>query len=131
MRLPVVLTVAAAALLSASPATMAFAGTPTEKPVYSFTGQNDGGFPQGGLISDGKGKFFGVTTSDGSGHIGVVYEAHKTKGSKTWTETPIYAFTGGSDGGFPAAGLMIDSAGNLYGTTYQGGAAQAPSGYGT
>ncbi|MGH6888086.1 MAG: choice-of-anchor tandem repeat GloVer-containing protein [Rhizomicrobium sp.] len=123
MRSTFVMTAAAAALLCAS-GTAAFAGkTATETAIYSFAGGNDGGFPQGGLVANARGKMFGVTTSDGSGHNGVIFEVDRKKGA--WTETALYAFTGGSDGGVPQAGLMVDSAGNLYGTTYQGG-----SGYG-
>ncbi len=124
MRATFVMTVAAAALLCASGGSMAFAGkTAKETAIYSFAGGNDGGFPQGGLVADSRGKMFGVTSSDGSGHNGVIFEVRKTNGTRT--ETPLYAFTGGADGGVPQAGLLIDSAGNLYGTTYQGG-----SGYG-
>jgi uncharacterized repeat protein (TIGR03803 family) len=119
MRSTLFTTVAATALLCAYDAAPAFAGKIKETAVYSFAGGNDGGFPQGGLVADAKGKMFGVTTSDGSGHNGVIFEAGKVNGA--WTEAPLYAFTGGSDGGVPQAGLMIDSTGNIYGTTYQGG----------
>jgi uncharacterized repeat protein (TIGR03803 family) len=125
MRSTYVITVATAALVCASGATTAIASkTVTETAAYSFQGGNDGGFPMGGLVANAKGKMFGVTSSDGSGHNGVIFEVDKKNGA--WIETPLYAFTGAADGGIPQAGLMIDSAGNLYGTTYQGG-----SGYGT
>ncbi|HEX4078576.1 MAG TPA: choice-of-anchor tandem repeat GloVer-containing protein [Rhizomicrobium sp.] len=130
MRSTFVMTTAVAALLCASGGNMAFAGKTTkETALYSFAGGNDGGFPQGGLVADAKGRMFGVTTSDGADHSGVIFEVDKRAGA--WVETPLYAFTGGADGGDPQAGLMIDSAGNLYGTTYMGGSAQAPNGYGT
>ena len=124
-----IVTTAAAALLCVPGGTAAFAGKTKETAVYSFAGGNDGGFPQGGLVANAKGRMFGVTTSDGANHSGVIFEAAKKNGA--WVETPIYTFTGGSDGGDPQAGLMIDSAGNLYGTTYMGGQSQAPNGYGT
>ncbi len=124
MRSTFVMTVAATALLCASGATTAIAKkSATESAAYSFQGGNDGGFPQGGLVADAKGKMYGVTTSDGSDHSGVIFEVGRKNGA--WVETPIYTFAGGSDGSDPQAGLAIDSAGNLYGTTYQGG-----SGYG-
>ena len=124
MRSNLVVTAAATALLCASGTTAAFAGkTVTETAAYSFQGGNDGGFPQGGLVANAKGKMFGVTTSDGADHNGVIFEVHKKNGA--WIEAPIYTFTGGADGAIPQAGLMVDSAGNLYGTTYEGG-----SGYG-
>src|ERR1700722_8525833 len=94
-----------------------------ETAIYSFTGNTDGGFPQGGLVANERGDLFGVTTSGGSGHNGVVFELKKpAKGQTAWTQTTLYAFTGGNDGGVPQAGLMIDGSGNLYGTTYQFGA---------
>lgn len=113
----------AAAILCACGAGPALAGTPHEKPVYSFTGNADGGFPHGGLISNGRDKFFGVTTGDGTGHNGVIFELQKpAKGQTAWRQTTLYAFTGGADGGVPEAGLLRDAHGHLYGTTYQGGA---------
>lgn len=42
--------------------------------------------------------------------------------SQTWTETVLYSFTGGADGGHPYAGVIRDASGNLYGTTVSGGA---------
>jgi uncharacterized repeat protein (TIGR03803 family) len=119
MRSALFTTVAATALICASGAAPAFAAKIKETAAYSFAGGNDGGFPQGGLVADAKGKMYGVTTSDGSGHNGVIFEVGKKSGA--WVETPLYTFTGGSDGGVPQAGLTIDSSGNLYGTTYQGG----------
>jgi uncharacterized repeat protein (TIGR03803 family) len=103
---------------SASPALAA-----QESIVYAFTGGADGGFPQGGVIADANGNFYGVTTSDGTGHNGVVYElSPPAKGQKSWTQTTLYNFTGGNDGGVPQVSLMIDKKGTLYGTTYAGGA---------
>jgi len=127
MRTIFVVTLSTAALLCTSATDMALAGKGvTETALYSFAGGNDGGFPQGGLVANAKGTMFGVTTSDGADHSGVIFEV-----TKKGVETPIYTFTGGSDGGDPQAGLMIDSAGNLYGTTYMGGDTEAPNGYGT
>jgi uncharacterized repeat protein (TIGR03803 family) len=92
-----------------------------EMNVYSFTAGNDGGFPRGGVIADAKGNLYGTTTSGGTGHSGVVYELeHQADGS--YTQTTLYAFTGGNDGGNPQAGLLRDAKGHLYGTTYAGGA---------
>jgi uncharacterized repeat protein (TIGR03803 family) len=111
---------AAVALCAFSAGTALAAG---ENAIYSFTGNADGGFPQGGLVANERGDFFGVTTSDGTGYNGVVYELQKpTNGRKSWTQTTLYAFTGGNDGGVPQAGLTIDASGNLFGTTYQFGA---------
>jgi uncharacterized repeat protein (TIGR03803 family) len=93
-----------------------------ERSIYSFQGGTDGGFPNAGLIADASGNFYGTTTSDGTGHNGVVYKLTPPAAGKTkWTETVLYAFTGGNDGGDPEARLLIDQKGALYGTTYQGG----------
>lgn len=123
MRSIIVMALATTALVCASGASEAGSG---ETAIYTFAGGNDGGFPQGGLVADKKGNFYGVTTSDGADHNGVIFEISKTA-PKTWSETTLYAFTGGSDGGVPQAGLMIDGKNKLFGTTYQGGA----DGYGT
>jgi uncharacterized repeat protein (TIGR03803 family) len=94
-----------------------------ESTLYSFAGGNDGGFPQGGLVADARGNLYGVTTSDGADHAGVIFELQKpARGQTSWTESVLYTFTNGADGGVPQAGLIIDASGNLYGTTYQGGA---------
>jgi len=92
-----------------------------QKNVYSFTAGNDGGFPRGGVIADDKGNFYGTTSSGGAGHAGVVYKlTHEADGS--YTQSTLYSFTGGADGGNSQAGLLRDAKGHLYGTTYSGGA---------
>jgi len=110
----------AAAMTAALCAPAAYAAK--DHVVYTFTDATDGGFPQGGVIQDGKGNFFGTTTSGGTGHNGVVYELTQNKTTKAWTQTTLYAFTGGNDGGIAQAGLVADAKGNLFGTTYAGGA---------
>jgi hypothetical protein len=120
MRNKTVFTMAAAAILCA--AGSAQAGV-KETTLYAFTGNNDGGFPHGGVIADANGNLYGVTTSGGANHNGAVYELSPPKrGQTAWTETTLYAFKGGNDGSNPQAALMMDSSGHLYGTTYGGGA---------
>jgi uncharacterized repeat protein (TIGR03803 family) len=92
-----------------------------ETVLYSFTDGNDGGLPYAGLIFDSSGNLYGTTYSGGAYGSGVVFELTPTA-SGPWTETVLYTFTGGSDGGSPATGVIFDSFGNLYGTTYSGGA---------
>ena len=97
-------------------------GTWTESVLYSFTGGADGGQPQAGVIFDAAGNLYGTTFYDGAyGYYGVVFKLTPSPDG-TWTESVLHSFTGGADGCFPLAGLIFDAAGNLYGTTYQGGA---------
>jgi uncharacterized repeat protein (TIGR03803 family) len=88
---------------------------------YSFTGASDGAYPISCLITDASGNLYGTTQQGGTSNLGVVFEV--TPGG---SETVLHSFTGGSDGAFPEAGLIMDSSGNLYGTTGQGG----PDGFG-
>ncbi len=94
-----------------------FRGKGTETVLHSFAGGADGATPNGGLIEDASGAFFGTTTAGGASGSGTVF---RLKGQK---ETVLYSFGGGVDGAVPVAGLVMDAAGNLYGTTSQGGAA--------
>jgi uncharacterized repeat protein (TIGR03803 family) len=94
----------------------------TETVLYRFTGGADGSFPNGGLILDRAGNLYG-TTGQGWDPKGVVYELTPSNGE--WTQTILYTFTGGSDGASPAAGLIFDGAGNLYGTTRFGGSSSS------
>jgi len=102
-------------------------GTWTEKVLYSFTGGQDGWRPQPGVIRDAAGNLYGVTLFgsnpgcfDGFG-CGTVFKLAPNQDG-TWTESTLYAFKGGNDGGNAWAGLTLDGAGNLYGTTDQAGA---------
>jgi uncharacterized repeat protein (TIGR03803 family) len=92
-----------------------------ETVLYSFTGGADGGNPVGGVILDPAGNLYGTTTDGGTpfgqNGNGVVFKL-----SPSGQLTVLYTFTGGADGSTPNAGVIRDSAGNLYGTTYQGGA---------
>jgi uncharacterized repeat protein (TIGR03803 family) len=92
----------------------------TETVIYSFTGATDGQKPFGGLIFDATGNLLGTASHGGQNGFGVVFQLTPGSGG-TWTESVLYSFTNGSDGGFPEAGLTLDSAGNLFGTTTFGG----------
>lgn len=100
-----------------------------EAALHTFTGGADGATPYATLIQDSEGNLYGTTAYGGIIHgysgNGVVFKL-----DASGTETVLHSFTGGADGGNPLAGLIQDAAGNLYGTTVSGGAAQAPSGYG-
>ena len=83
--------------------------------LHSFIG-SDGEQPFAGLIADAEGNLHGTTWGGGANGRGTVFQLD-TSG----TLTVLYSFTGGSDGGDPTAGLIADAAGNLYGTTLEGG----------
>jgi uncharacterized repeat protein (TIGR03803 family) len=88
-----------------------------ESVLHSFTGGTDGGGPMAGLVWDTiGGNLFGTTASGGANLLGNVFKMD-TSGN----ETVLYNFKGGSDGAYPYASLIRDSAGNLVGTTNQGG----------
>ena len=92
-----------------------------ETVLYSFRGGSDGVAPAlGNVIFDSAGNLYGTTLFGGTYSAGMAFEL--TSSGSGWTETHLYSFTGGSDGGYPYAGLIFDQAGNLYGTTSGGGA---------
>ena len=87
----------------------------TESILYAFQGQNDGGAPYSGLIMDSAGNLYGTASAAGANRQGVVFELKPSGGG--WSEQVLYTFQGGNDGGQPVAGLIFDTAGNLYGAT--------------
>lgn len=87
-----------------------------ETVLYSFTLGADGGYPWGGVIRDASGNLYGTTVFGGAYGYGVVFKL-----DPLGNETVLYSFTHGADGAFPYSGLIRDGAGNLYGTTSQGG----------
>src|SRR5207249_2723210 len=92
----------------------------TESILHSFSSTNDGFQPSyAGVIMDSAGSLYGTTVSGGLGGytFGTVFKI-----SADGTESILHSFTG-VDGGGPQAGLVMDSAGNLYGTTNSGGTA--------
>jgi uncharacterized repeat protein (TIGR03803 family) len=84
--------------------------------LYNFMGGADGYYPYAGVIQDSAGNLYGTTISGGTAGWGTVYKL-----DPTGHETVLHSFTGGADGNYPAAGVIRDSAGNLYGTTEYGG----------
>jgi len=91
-----------------------------EMVIHSFGTGTDGAQPIGGVVLDASGNFYATTSLGGASGNGTVFEAKRS--GKTWTESVIYSFAGGSDGINPPAGVTLDAAGNLYGTTSLGGA---------
>ncbi len=102
-----------------------------ETVLHSFAGgPSDGAAPYAGVIMDNRGNLYGTTLEGGSSSncsngCGTVFEL-TPNGRGAWTETVLYSFTGGADGVEPYGGLLLDAAGNLYGTAVGGG-----SGFGT
>jgi hypothetical protein len=101
-----------------------------EQVLYSFQGGTNGAVPIGGIVRDKAGNLYGATLNGGSsscagpGQCGVVYElSPPTSSGGSWTETILYVFKGyaSGDGATPEGGVIMDSAGNLYGTTGYGG----------
>lgn len=90
-----------------------------ERVLYTFTGGTDGGNPSSGLISDEAGNLYGMTGGGGANRLGTVFELQRSNGN--WTEIVLHSFSGGADGFSPLGGLIMDKAGNLYGTTPAGG----------
>jgi uncharacterized repeat protein (TIGR03803 family) len=89
--------------------------------LYDFRPSLDGRHPYAGLARDAAGNLYGTTLRGGSLNLGIVFVV-----DASGHETVLHDFTGGSDGAVPFGTVIRDSAGNLYGTTSQGG-----SGFGT
>jgi len=92
-----------------------------ERVLHNFRGGADGGFPWGGLIHDATGNLYGTTSTRGLGKAcaygcGTVFEL-----DRAGKLTLLHTFAGGADGEYPLSRLVRDAAGNLYGTTEQGG----------
>jgi uncharacterized repeat protein (TIGR03803 family) len=96
-------------LLAASAAAQTF------KVIHSFNFL-DGDLPNGDLIGDSAGNFYGTTQLGGTSGLGIVFQLDPKD-----EETVLYSFTGALDGGMPIGGLVRDAAGNLYGVTSSGG----------
>ena len=105
----------------------------TEQVLYTFTGNLDGAYPTA-LISDAAGNLYGAAAAGGTNLTGTVFELSPISGGG-WTESILYnfgPFRGGSDGDQPVGALLLDSSGNLYGTTgYGGGSTNCGFGCGT
>ena len=86
--------------------------------IHNFQGERDGNEPNYGLTIDANGNLYGTTFGGDSG-TGTVYML--SPGSAGWALTPLYVFTGGSDGAAPYAAVVFGPDGSLYGTTGFGG----------
>ena len=87
--------------------------------VHSFVGGADGADPSSGLTFDSAGNFYGTTQNGGAGEYcgadcGIVYKVAPANGG--WNETILYAFNGGPDGENPSGGVVMNTAGDFFGT---------------
>jgi uncharacterized repeat protein (TIGR03803 family) len=90
----------------------------TETVLHAFNSGADGCVPYGGVVLDSNGNLYGTTSQrGGTANGGTVFDL-----TPSGTFTVLHSFTGAPDGSFPAAGVVRDSKGNLYGTTANGGA---------
>jgi uncharacterized repeat protein (TIGR03803 family) len=99
-------------------------GTWTESVIHAFAGPpTDGSLPAAGLtFNAATGSYYGTTYAGGAYNLGTVYQL-APDGNGGWTEIVLHSFQGGvGDGIGPYAGVTVDSQGNLYGTTGDGGA---------
>jgi uncharacterized repeat protein (TIGR03803 family) len=88
--------------------------------MLNFAGSN-GSSPLAGLVMDANQNIYGTANSGGQHGYGVVFKANRNG-----QEAVVHSFAGGAnDGAYPEDSLIIDSAGNLYGTTFNGGPANA------
>jgi uncharacterized repeat protein (TIGR03803 family) len=95
----------------------------SESVLHNFTdgynGGDDGYHPYGSVVLDTVGNLYTTASMGGANEVGVVIELTPSNGE--WIETLIHSFAGQSPDGFqPMSGLIVDRAGNLYGTTYRG-----------
>jgi uncharacterized repeat protein (TIGR03803 family) len=107
-------------------------GTGKETVLYSFTGGTDGAHPYAGVLRNNAGNLFGTTSAWGTTAgacfpygCGVVFTLNSTNNLSV-----LHTFKGSPDGANPYAGLIADPAGNLYGTTYNGGTGPCTNGCG-
>ena len=97
--------------------------------LYTFTGYADGEGASGSLARDAHGNLYGTAGTGGDNYKGNVFELSPNQGGG-WTLTVLYSFTDGADGGYPYGGVILDKAGSLYGTAYEGGLLSDCSGAG-
>ena len=94
----------------------------SERILHNFTpGLTDGSNPIAGLVFDAAGDLYGDTVAGGAHNNGVVFELTPVSGGHSWSEKLIHAFDGHGGGAIPFGTLVFDPAGNLYGTTQDGG----------
>jgi hypothetical protein len=91
--------------------------------LYSFSGGADGALPSSGLTLSADGSLYGATTAGGNSKAGAVFKlTPPASGTGRWSQTVVHSFSsGGADGGYPFASVIIDPWGALYGVAGSGG----------
>ncbi|MFZ0311872.1 MAG: choice-of-anchor tandem repeat GloVer-containing protein [Candidatus Korobacteraceae bacterium] len=87
--------------------------------LYGLPGNRDDPGPEGTLLMDSAGNLYGTTLKQGAHELGNVFKLTPSDGA--WNYTSLYDFAGGTDGAYPTGVLVMDTRGNLYGTTSEGG----------
>jgi len=95
-------------------------GSWTESVLYDFPGGDDGSTPLGGVIFDAQGNLYGTTFYGGRTAEGIVFKLKPSKRG-AWTLSVLHGFNSNRDGGQPVDSPIMDSSGNLYLTTPEGG----------
>jgi uncharacterized repeat protein (TIGR03803 family) len=90
-----------------------------ENPIYSFNNNGDPINPPAGVTLDAQGNIYGTSSLGGANGFGAVYKLSPS--ASGWTETVLYNFQSLDDGANPVGGVIVDSAGHLFGTTFDGG----------
>ncbi len=97
-----------------------------ETVLHRFTGSTDGAEPLGDLVFDRAGNIYGTAAlgglPQGCGGLGCGTVFQLSHSNANWTLSTLHEFGSGSDGTYPNGGVIFDPSGNLYGTTYSGGA---------
>jgi len=101
-------------------------GSWTLSSTYSFAGRPDGNGPKGAVVADPRGNLYGTTEGGGRENHGTVYRL--APNGSTYREKILYNFRGQQDGAGPAAGLVMDASGALYGTAIVGGLSNVQAG---
>jgi len=91
-----------------------------EAVLHAFGASGDPGYPYSGVTLDSHGNIFGATTNGGMAQAGTIFELTPS-GNGQWTESTLHSFVIATDGANPQTPLVFDSAGNLYGSTFQEG----------
>jgi uncharacterized repeat protein (TIGR03803 family) len=92
--------------------------------LHNFGAGESGQVPEGNLVFDNSGNLYGTTFYGGEYGKGTVWELSPTSEGQ-WTFKNLHTFGSGSDGANPYAGVILDASGNVYGTTWIGGANNA------